>query len=611
MSHHLLPYAIGLFALLLTAGIVRLVIGNPGAARHRVRVLRWRIKCYLRPGPGFANSIELLMRWSRLRAVITGRRSRPSLPWWARMILPATAYAVRLGRAQLGRRVFASMEDQTLVIAAPRAGKSGWLADRIIDHPGAVVTTTTRTDLLENTAPLRGQHGTVHVFNPEGIGGYLSTFRWNPLQDCKLPAVALQRALALTAATESGGLQDMAFWVGKASAVLACFLHAAALQDLTMNEVYRWAHGIDDDVPAQILATHPGAAESWLGPVREVRKPGRQSDSIRMTMTRALAWLADPAIAAAATPSPGEGFDVASFAAGRNTLYMIGTGREDTPIAPLFRAFAEYVHDGAAFTGSFAQHRKLDPPLLMALDEVTQICPVPLPLWMADSAGKGIQIIAICHGLAQLEGRWDRHGAQAIWDTAGLKIILGGVTDADTLDQLSRLCGDIDLRAPSRSIDEYGRQIRTWSYQPVRVLPPELLRTLPDWRALAMRGNLSPVVIRLRMAWRRHDYRHARRSAQHAAAALPAAEPYGPVSPWPANPEDLIAPPPIDEPWHPDPADLPSPLPEGLRADRADQPPDPARWPQADRTYRLSRSDDPPSGPPRPWHRPDGNGQRS
>lgn len=460
--HHLLPYTIGLFALLLIAGTVRLVIGNPGTARHRVRTLRWRIKLYLRPGPGFANIIELLMRWSRVRAVITGRRSRPSLSWWARMLLPVTAYAVRLGRAQLGRRVIASMEEQALVVAAPRAGKSGWLADRIIDHPGAVVTTTTRTDLLENTAPLRGRHGTVHVFNPEGIGGYPSTFRWNPLQDCRLPAVALQRASAFTAATDSAGLQDMAFWTGKAAAALACFLHAAALENLTMHEVYQWAHGIDDDVPLRILAGHPGAAQGWLGPVREIRKPGKQADSVRMTVTRALAWLADPAVAEAATPGPGEGFDVTEFAAGRNTLYMIGTGRDDAPIAPLFRAFAEYVHDGAAFAGSLTEHRKLDPPLLMALDEVTQICPVPLPLWMADSAGKGIQIIAICHGLAQLEGRWDTHGAQAIWDTAGIKVILGGVTDADTLEELSRLCGEIDLRTPSRTIDDYGRRARTW-----------------------------------------------------------------------------------------------------------------------------------------------------
>src|ERR1700728_2978748 len=140
--------------------------GHPRGARHRVRILRWRIRLYLRPGPGYANTLELMVRWSRLRAVRIGRRSRPSLPWWARMILPVTAYAVRLGRAHLGRRVIAGMEDQALVVAAPRAGKSGWRADRIIDHPGAVMTASTRTDLYVNTAILRGRHGVLHVVNP-------------------------------------------------------------------------------------------------------------------------------------------------------------------------------------------------------------------------------------------------------------------------------------------------------------------------------------------------------------------------------------------------------------------------------------------------------------
>jgi len=206
------------------------------------------------------------------------------------------------------------------------------------------------------------------------------------------------------------------------------------------------------------------------------------------------------------------GFDVAEFVSGRNTLYMIGAGRDEAPIAPLFRAFAEYVHDRATFVGSLQQHGRLDPPTLMALDEVTQICPVPLPAWMADSAGKGILIVAVCHGLAQLEARWDSAGARAIWDTAGIKVVLGGVADPDTLDRLSRLCGEISLRTHSRSFYDDGRRTRTETYQPVRVLPPELLRGLPEWRALVIRGNLSPVVVRLRMAWRRQDFRHARRA---------------------------------------------------------------------------------------------------
>ena len=242
MMHYAIDLLIAVAALAVIVLAVRLVVGGPGADRHRVRILRWRIKLYLRPGPGYANIFELAVRWSRLRAVRIGGRSRPSLPWWMRLLLPVTVYSVRLGRAHFGRRVIASMEDQAVVVAAPRTGKSGWLADRIIDHPGAAVATSTRTDLFANTAGLRGQHGAVHVFNPEGIGDVPSTFRWNPLKGCEQPAVALQRAVSFTAATETKGLHDMAFWIGKASSVLASLLHAAALDGRTMHDVYEWAH---------------------------------------------------------------------------------------------------------------------------------------------------------------------------------------------------------------------------------------------------------------------------------------------------------------------------------------------------------------------------------
>ena len=70
------------------------------------------------------------------------------MPWWARLISPATNYAVRLGRSTLGKRVFARAEDQTLILAAPRTFKTAMLADRIIGHPGAALATSTRTDLL-------------------------------------------------------------------------------------------------------------------------------------------------------------------------------------------------------------------------------------------------------------------------------------------------------------------------------------------------------------------------------------------------------------------------------------------------------------------------------
>ena len=52
MLHHPTALLIALGALVFVAAVVRIVAGNPAAARHRVRVLRWRIRLYLRPGPG-------------------------------------------------------------------------------------------------------------------------------------------------------------------------------------------------------------------------------------------------------------------------------------------------------------------------------------------------------------------------------------------------------------------------------------------------------------------------------------------------------------------------------------------------------------------------------
>jgi type IV secretion system protein VirD4 len=207
---------------------------------------------------------------------------------------------------------------------------------------------------------------------------------------------------------------------------------------------------------------------------------------------------------------------------------------------------------------------------------------VPLPLWMADSAGKGILIVAVCHGLAQLEARWDKPGAQAIWDTAGIKVILGGISDPDTLDRLSRLCGDIALRTHSRTRTEDGRRARTRHYQQVRILPPELLRTLPEWRALILRTNLSPVIVRLRMAWRRHDYHHARRigPAPRRTAQIPAA----------GHPPQPLPGPGIGNETAPDNGPGPGPLPRWLN------PPDPPPPPPA--------GEDPPRRPRRPWDPP-------
>ena len=112
-----------------------------------------------------------------------------------------------------------------------------------------------------------------------------------------------------------------------------------------------------------------------------------------MVMSRALSFMADPALAACVLPGPGEGFDIPAFLRDAGTVYMIAEAvSEEAPVAPLFAAMATEIHYVAAQIGQASAAGRLDPPLLMGLDEVTQICPVPLPFWLSDSGGKGIQV---------------------------------------------------------------------------------------------------------------------------------------------------------------------------------------------------------------------------
>jgi TraM recognition site of TraD and TraG len=104
----------------------------------------------------------------------------------------------------------------------------------------------------------------------------------------------------------------------------------------------------------------------------------------------------------------------------------------------------------------------------MGLDEVTQICPVPLPHWLSDSGGKGIQIIAVVHGEAQLTGRWGDHGRQVVLDTSSVKMFLPGITDVTTLDAAAKLCGQASWKV--RGQDHATRH---------DVATPDMIRQLP------------------------------------------------------------------------------------------------------------------------------------
>ena len=179
-------------------------------------------------------------------------------------------------------------------------------------------------------------------------------------------------------------------------------------------------------------------------------------------------------------------------------------------------AMATEIQYVAAQMGQASPAGRLDPPLLMGLDEVTQICPVPLPFWLADSGGKGIQVCAVVHGEAQLAERWGSYGRQVVLDTCSVKMFLPGITDVTTLQAAATLCGQASWKV--RGQDHATRH---------DIATPDMIRQLPAGFALVIRGGFAPVIARLPRAWKNPAYRRARRlghASWHPAAELPVSD---------------------------------------------------------------------------------------
>jgi len=508
---------------------VRAVRPKRRLPRHRVRHMRLRARLRLHPGPGHATVFELWLRWGRLAAARRARRSRPSLTRRERLFHPAQT-SVLVARAHYGHALRVPVEEHVIYLGLPRSGKTGTLAGIIADYPGPVVVTTTRGDLHALTAGARAGHGPIHVLNPQQLAAVPSTMRWDVLAGCEDPATAIRRAQPLSAiAAFKGEGED--FWSAATALWLQTLLHVAALRRGTMDLVHYWALAKSPESFLGALSGAGGEAERWGALVRDqmMSSAGRTTDTIRYMLAANLAFMVDPLLRQAVTPGPGA-FDPAGFVRDGGTLYLIAESRDDrpAPVAGVFAALVTEIYHQAALAAARMPGGRLDPPMLWALDEVTQTCPIPLPSLLADAGGRGVQIMPVVHGPAQLRTRWGKDGARTILDTCGTKVFLSGLSDPETLDMASNLSGT--MAAPERGHEHDSRH---------PVMTADMIRQLPVRRdgtgyAFILRNGLLPVIGRPPVIWHGRWRKQLLRVLTRQPAQPPAVLPQAP-----AGPDDL------------------------------------------------------------------------
>ncbi|MTV25162.1 type IV secretory system conjugative DNA transfer family protein [Nitriliruptoraceae bacterium ZYF776] len=411
-----------------------------------------------------------------------------------------------LGTAR-GRQVWATVEDSILLIGPPRSGKGLHLViNAIVDAPGPVITTSTRPDNLTTSLRSREHHGPVAVFDPQQLApGLPAGLRWSPVRGCEVPLTAMIRATGLASSTGlgAGGVDNGGFWEGKTRTAIQALLHAAALDGRDPATLYQWA--LNPTIAAdavRILQTHPEAATGWAESLDAmVQADPRTRDSIWQGVSLAFSALADPRVLDAITPRPGEAFDPTSFLRDNGTLYLLATGAGAGASAALVAAFIEDLVEVARKLAASSPGARLDPPLLMALDEIGNLAPLPsLPTLMAEGGGTGITTMPVLQSMAQARVKWGNDAAGAIWDASIVKIILGGGSNSRDLQDLSALIGDRDDTTDSTSIDAYGGRSTQRSLRRVPIMSADVLRTLPFGTGLTLLRTAPPIITDLR-AW--------------------------------------------------------------------------------------------------------------
>ncbi|WIY83438.1 TraM recognition domain-containing protein [Propionimicrobium sp. PCR01-08-3] len=411
-----------------------------------------------------------------------------------------TDVGYRLGSSK-GVGVWASVEDSIMVIGPPRSGKGLHLViPAILDAPGAVVVTSTRPDNLTATLRARRRIGPVAIFDPQHLAeGLPAGLRWSPIRGCESPQTAMIRATGLAAGTglSAGGVDSGGFWEGKTRAALQALLHAAAIDNRPPAELFRWT--LDPTAAADAVAILTGstrAATGWAESLEAmIDSDPRTRDSIWQGVSLALGSLADPRVLDAVSPAEGEGFDPEAFIRDRGTLFLLATGSGAGASAALVAALVEDLIETARRLAARSPGARLDPPMLLALDEIANLSPLPsLPTLMAEGGGSGITTMPVLQSLAQARDKWNEHQANAIWDASIVKVILGGASNSRDLQDLSALVGERDEYTDSVTLGDHGTRSNQRSVRRVPIFPPDRIRRLPFGTGVVLLRSAPPIV---------------------------------------------------------------------------------------------------------------------
>jgi type IV secretion system protein VirD4 len=441
-------------------------------------------------------------RFGTIRAIrpILTRRPAPGRFLLARRGRWLIAPAVDRPHAK-ARRSRASGGGGAIALVGPsRSGKTSTAITAIHAWQGPAILASVKHDLLDATVETRRAEGSILVYDP-ALDLPTERASWSPLEHATTLSGAQRSARALADAGPHAAGVATDFWLAQAEILLSGLLYIARAAHRSMSEVCDWILLQDhpDTSGPGIVQAHiervltsagdpeASAAHRAAAMVHAVWALEARTRSSIYATAQTLIWpWCDTGIATLADASTDRQPSLDWLQAGNNTLYLCAPIEDQRRLSA---AFGGLLNDliGQTYRHCAATGRRLDPPLLIVIDEAGNTPLRMLPEYASTLAGFGVQLVTIWQSLGQIQSEYG-HRADTILNNHTTKCFFAGSSDPSTLQYLEQALG----RVRSPAVQRTRPSPDSGALQPL--VPGHAARQMRSDRCLVVSGTLPPTI---------------------------------------------------------------------------------------------------------------------
>lgn len=312
-------------------------------------------------------------------------------------VLVARGESLYLGRGEDGRPKFGGPRDHMLALGPPGCGKSsGLVVPSVAAHPGPVIVTSTRDDVVAATARARGvvagHHGgrvlQMSLGAPDSSHSPIA--EWPISMGCHDWDVALDRAAVLTRVAVKSNEGNF-YQSVTADALASLLCGSAGLGEVDADLLGRIALRDFADSRAEIAGRY-GENHVGVASLDRLIEPDLIFSEVLQNIFTTLEGQVLGALKYGQSPGISELLDLDELVRSWGTLYVTIPTERAEQLKPMVAALVE------AATSAWRRSAPLGAPergtLLLALDEVANISPIPnLPSLLTAGGGDGIQCL--------------------------------------------------------------------------------------------------------------------------------------------------------------------------------------------------------------------------